>query len=253
VIPEDFSALIDAVLEGRADEAQFDRFQSLLRADPRLIDAYTDQAHLHALLEWRAGRVRPEGQAKDVRRRSWAGAAAAAALLAALTLLFRAPEAPIEVATVLECSDESLRAGSRVKMGDGLYVGDATLRLAFDRGVFLTIEGPAEMDVVSGMRLVMRRGRATARVEQLGQGFTLETPEARVRDLGTEFGVDVDSSGATGVAVFEGKVDVLSKGDALRLSKGEVASSRAARRSGCTPSSATPPWASGIRGRIPRE
>ncbi|HEX7899850.1 MAG TPA: FecR domain-containing protein [Planctomycetota bacterium] len=220
MIPEDFSSLIDAVLEGRADEAQFDRFQALLRADPRLIDAYTDQAHLHALLEWRAGRVRPE-QARPVRRFAWAGAAAAAAMLAAMSSLFLAPNAPIEVATVLECSDESLRPGSRVKMGEGLYLGDAMLRLAFDRGVWLTVEGPAEMDVVSGMKMIIRRGRATARVEPLGQGFTLETPEARVVDLGTEFGVDVDSAGATGVAVFEGEVDVLHGGEPLRLLKGQ--------------------------------
>jgi hypothetical protein len=219
MIPDDFSSLLDAVLEGRADAAQFDRLQALLRADPRLIDAYTDQAHLHALLEWRAGRVRPE--AAPAPRRSWGwGRAVAAVLLAGLVSLFAAPEGRVEVATVLECTDESLPAGSRVGLGL-LAVGDATLRLAFDRGVWLTVEGPAEMDVVSGMKMVMRRGRATARVEPLGHGFTLETPEARVRDLGTEFGIDVDSSGATGVAVFEGEVDVVHQGEPVRLLKGQ--------------------------------
>jgi hypothetical protein len=219
VIPEEFSSLCDAVLDGRADEAQFDRFQALLRSNPRLVDAYTDQAHLHALLEWRAGRVRPE--AKPLPRRGWAGLAAAAALLFSLGVLQLAPAGRLEVATVLECSDESVVPGSRVKLGDDIFVGDATLRLAFDRGVWLTIEGPADMRVVSGMELRMGRGRATARVEPLGRGFLLGTPAARVRDLGTEFGVDVDFSGSTGVAVFEGEVDLLHKGDPLRLLKGE--------------------------------
>lgn len=214
-LPEDFAPLIDALLEGRADDAQFERLQSLLRQRPDLVDAYTDQAELHALLEWRAGRV-----AKPARRRGWVGAAAAAVLLAALGSLFLAPEGRVEVATVLECSDESIPAGSRIPLGP-LAVGDATLRLAFDRGVFLTIEGPAEMDVVSGMELRMGRGRATARVEPLGRGFLLGTPEARVRDLGTEFGVDIESSGATGVAVFEGVVDLLHPSDPVRLLKGE--------------------------------
>ncbi len=229
MIPEDFGSLVDAVLEGRADAVQFERFQALLRSDPGLVHAYTDQAHLHALLEWRAGRVRPAGQAAP-RRSAWLGRAAAALFLAGLAALFASPAASTEVATVLECTDESLRAGSRVGLGL-LSVGDATLRLAFDRGVWLTVEGPAEMDVVSGMELHLSRGRATARVEPLGRGFTILTREARVRDLGTEFGIDVEpSSGATGVAVFEGEVDVhrggapqrLLKGEGLRIEKGQA-------------------------------
>jgi hypothetical protein len=219
MIPEEFTPLLDAVLEGRADEAQFDRFQALLRSAPELIHAYTDQAHLHALLDWRAGRVRPDARSAP-RRSAWIGRAAAALLLAGLGALFGAREGRREVATVLECSDESLPAGSRVGLGL-LTVGDATLRLAFDRGVWLTIEGPAEMEVLSAKEMRVFRGRATARVEPLGRGFVMWSTQARVVDLGTEFGIDVEPLGATGVAVFEGEVDVEHNGEPVRLLKGE--------------------------------
>lgn len=218
MIPDDFAPLLDAVLEGRADEEQFARFQGLLRADPRLIDAYTDQAHLHALLEWRSGQA-------GVRRvsnvsRAWIGRVAAAFILAAVGALFPVAAGNGEVATILESSDPALQAGERVSPGL-LAVGDGTLKVYFDRGITLTVEGPAEMVVESGMRVSMNRGRATARVEPLGRGFTLETPQARIQDLGTEFGIDVESSGATGVAVFEGIVDVHRGGAPQRLLKGQ--------------------------------
>ena len=40
------------------------------------------------------------------------------------------------------------------------------------------------------------------------KGFAIETPSTLVVDQGTEFGVEVDASGKTGVVVFEGLVDL---------------------------------------------
>ena len=37
--------------------------------------------------------------------------------------------------------------------------------------------------------------------------FTVRTPTARVADLGTEFGVEVDPSGVSTAHVYEGKVE----------------------------------------------
>ncbi|MGA7702214.1 MAG: hypothetical protein WCB27_21680 [Thermoguttaceae bacterium] len=59
--------------------------------------------------------------------------------------------------------------------------------------------------------------------------FTVRTPTAKVADLGTEFGVEVDPSGMSTAHVYEGKVELLAVGgnadgaDAIRLEKDESA------------------------------
>ncbi len=50
-------SLIDAVIDGRCDEAGLRRLESLVRDDPRVRKAYLDQMRMHALLEWQHGRV----------------------------------------------------------------------------------------------------------------------------------------------------------------------------------------------------
>src|SRR5262245_6467687 len=50
-------SLIDAVIDGRCDEDGLRRFERLVRDDPRAREAYLEQIRMHALLEWRHGRV----------------------------------------------------------------------------------------------------------------------------------------------------------------------------------------------------
>ena len=69
------------------------------------------------------------------------------------------------------------------------------------------IEAPAQFDAVSGDRLLLHSGRLSASVPPEGVGFTVDTPDAKVIDFGTEFSVDVESS-AREVHVFEGLVRV---------------------------------------------
>ena len=44
----------------------------------------------------------------------------------------------------------------------------------------------------------------TARVPVPAHGFTVHSPQGKVVDLGTEFGVSVDGPGTTSVRVFSG-------------------------------------------------
>src|SRR5262249_44377513 len=55
----------------------------------------------------------------------------------------------------------------------------------------------------------LMRGRLTARVPEAARGFEILSPQGKVSDLGTEFGLSVSESGATNVHVFEGKVVAL--------------------------------------------
>ena len=155
----------------------------------------------------------------------------------------------------------------RLKVGRRLVLRSGLIELKYYSGARVVIEGPAEFIVggrqeagggsQSGERKAesgneiarsstprssllnpnsslansgyLKLGKLVARVEgEEAQGFTIETPTARVEDLGTEFGVEVDRQGAAEFVVLSGKVDVvLEKGDGsehrLRLAKDQGA------------------------------
>jgi hypothetical protein len=86
-----------------------------------------------------------------------------------------------------------------------LTSGRATL--AFASGVTLTLEGPADVDLVSIDRVFCRQGRLRARVPEGAKGFVVASPGSAVVDLGTEFGLNVGADGRSRVFVFEGAAE----------------------------------------------
>jgi hypothetical protein len=96
------------------------------------------------------------------------------------------------------------------------------------------------LEALSPMRARAIRGRIAAEVSDDGHGFTIQTPQATVVDLGTVFGVEVGDEGATDVVVFKGAVDLhfdraggaaaqeeplrLTSGEAMRLKRGRTPS-----------------------------
>jgi anti-sigma factor RsiW len=111
-----------------------------------------------------------------------------------------------------------------------LASGRVVLRLA--NGVLIDLAGPLRAQFVSGGELRLLHGQATVDVGGHGKGFTIDTVNARVVDMGTRFGVAVGPSNETDVVVFEGKVEVfdpvkqtasqqpkitLTEGDAIRV------------------------------------
>lgn len=115
---------------------------------------------------------------------------------------------------------------SRLEAGDVLRFDRGEVEVVFDSGVELKVRGPADVEVRSADYAVGRLGTITARVGVDGRGFTIETPTARIMDLGTEFGIDVSRTGATEVAVFRGLVDLSvgrrATGTPRRLRQGEA-------------------------------
>jgi hypothetical protein len=80
-------------------------------------------------------------------------------------------------------------------------------QLVFYSGVRVVMEGPAELELVQADEAVCLRGRLVAEVPPQARGFRINTPQARVTDLGTVFGVEV-KHGLTDVHVFKGRVEV---------------------------------------------
>ena len=127
--------------------------------------------------------------------------------------------------------DPRMKAGTRLVLASGL------VEITYGTGAVVVLEGPAEF-VVGGTEAQRRKalshedpsrrrkpadaansgylalGSLVARVEGKGaQGFTIDTPTARIEDLGTEFGVNVSSNGISNVHVFEGSVRFNEKRD----------------------------------------
>lgn len=79
--------------------------------------------------------------------------------------------------------------------------------LTFLNGVTLTVEGPADVDLVSTDKVFCRRGKLRARIPKGAEGFAVTSPGSAVVDLGTEFGLNVEPDGKSRVLVFEGTAE----------------------------------------------
>ena len=79
------------------------------------------------------------------------------------------------------------------------------VKISYHQGVDVLIEGPAEFQILTEDRIGLKRGKAYSVVAKEGTGFSVYTDNAKVIDLGTEFGVFADSNGDTSIHVIKGK------------------------------------------------
>ncbi len=103
-----------------------------------------------------------------------------------------------------------------------LNLNSGKICLAFDRGAELTVQGPADIELVSNSRVILHRGSAAAVVPSSATGFVVDTPTAKVKDIGTRFSVNVVENGESEVAVLEGEIEVsvpVAKGSSKSLFK----------------------------------
>jgi hypothetical protein len=109
--------------------------------------------------------------------------------------------------------------GERPSEGDLLAAGRLALRsgqvtLGLLSGVTLTLEGPADLELLSIDRVHCRRGKLRTCVPRGAEGFVVTTPGSAVVDLGTEFGVNVAADGTARVMVFKGEAEAAVLSDA---------------------------------------
>lgn len=121
------------------------------------------------------------------------------------------------IATIAYQQNAGWLAGSRVT-GDPIDSGMVQLqvgiaRLDFSNGATVTLQGPAQFEIISAERTRLHRGILTVHVPGTAIGFEIETPAIDVVDLGTAFGLAVGIDGETDVCVFEGEVEVSAVGE----------------------------------------
>ncbi|MEM8670348.1 MAG: FecR domain-containing protein [Planctomycetota bacterium] len=124
--------------------------------------------------------------------------------------------------TNAEWKSEQLAVGGKVGAST-LRLTDGFARLEFDTGVEVTLEGPAEFELTDVATTSLKSGLLTATVPPGAEGFTVNTPNAEVIDLGTSFGIDLREDGFANVSVFDGEVEVLPRETEVKrlLTEGE--------------------------------
>jgi hypothetical protein len=241
----------DALLARLRDDADFRnafveeiRLLGMLRAvqssEPRwlrLEDEVGWSARQREDIETLAQKVIREGRRRLRLRRvaRWSGWVIAAGLVAAcLFLAFRpggtggatpeksqeTPHERVEVATLIKAEDVRWEPGTNATPVEGEVVTAGRLRLksgrltlAFFSGAALTVEGPADLELLAADRVFCHHGKLRARVPRGAEGFTVRAAGYEVVDLGTEFGLNLEPGGKSKVMVFEGAaaVSVLGK------------------------------------------
>jgi ferric-dicitrate binding protein FerR (iron transport regulator) len=215
-------------LEGEASEAEVARLQEALAAAPELVAVCAEVSRQHLqlreigeelALDKRTPELRvTEGgfSARRVPRVVWALAAALVALAAAVVLFVpaRRDRASSVFAEVLASENAGpLSAGNPWEIGRRVSLGAVKLatgsvQLRLENGARVTLVAPLSAEFVTPLHVRVQRGQLTADVSGGGKGFVVEAQQAKVRDLGTQFGVNVRESGNADVVVFEGEVEL---------------------------------------------
>lgn len=92
-----------------------------------------------------------------------------------------------------------------------LLEGMATLK--FKSGAEVVLEAPVTLEILSNMECRVRKGTVVAEVPPQAKGFTIHTPETKIVDWGTRFGVSAGEDGKCLVHVIEGLVEVHREGE----------------------------------------
>lgn len=224
---DELLALCDQMLDGDLSPEGRLRIESLVLGQPELRRLYVEYLQLHATLRQQSSLL-AQAPLKDVlqsvpARPAWARSspawiwkAAAAFLLGTglMGVLSLVRERAGMVATLSDVqgarwdnSSLPTEPGSALTSGK-LRLAEGLARLTFRSGAELTLEGPAELDLIDATTCHLRTGALVAHVPPAARGFTVLTTQARLIDHGTDFGITADVSGNATVHVMKGEVEL---------------------------------------------
>ena len=219
--------LADAWRDGSLSEPQAAELSQMLRDSEEARRYFRVEARMHGLLHWVVAAAavgqtalsrslpvnRPAAPALFLRFQ-WLPLAAAVLMVGAVwwTRGWWREDTPAESISTLVFADRcewaspnAPREGQRLPAGPlRLRKGMAVIR--FDGGAAAIIIGHTDLEVRSRGSALLHRGKVVVRASDQATGFVLKTPASDVLDLGTEFAVKVEDSGATEIHTLEGLV-----------------------------------------------
>ena len=219
MIDDELQDWTDKSLNDTATEEELLALEERLLRDEQARDHYLNAVNIHASLQQRFVVVEEPASVVSfltvARRKFGMGltiAAGLAVLIAVSSILLNPASPPAVIAQVVGAYGEAETAyavGETVESGP-LVVSRGLMRLDFSNGARVTLEGPARVELIDEMQMVLHHGVLTATIPEAAIGFVVDTISAHVVDLGTSFGVSVGENGQTEVCVFDGEVEVSS-------------------------------------------
>jgi hypothetical protein len=251
-MPGELLALFDDYCDDRIDPEGLAELEAILRAEPGARGDFVEYLQLHAELGFSARARRAASaalsrfeKAEPVRPRwipptRWMAAAALVLASTGFGLGSWAwwssrpagADAREPVAWLLNAQDcrwagggepgepdggspgRDMRAGKVLRLERGLA------EVEFERGARVILKGPARLELISGNAARLYSGSMTAKVPPSAHGFSVDSPQGHVVDLGTEFGLAVEgdaASGTTSVHVFSGTLTARPNGRSGRV------------------------------------
>ncbi len=247
-------SLISAACDGRATDEELAELTRRLRDDLEARDEYlryvdlhsalSDEvlpAHASAVVAYQLGSDRGQNanlSAASKGRFGWYIAIAASVVIVAVIVGFRTVSSPsqivgragdgeraatVPIATLLYSEDckwqgNALSEGQPLHPG-GIHLVSGTAMARFDGGAELVLVGPAAIELLTPASVRLQHGDVVVRASNGAEGFVVATPISEVIDLGTEFAVRVQRTGATEVHVLDGEVSYRGIHAAEQLSK----------------------------------
>ncbi len=215
------TVFINQVIENTEKSASLDIFnQQVMRAIDKTEQAKNDSVVRKRILPW-----------------SISGLSLAASLILGLTLLLDNTDVQPSHLESIELADAGvaivtesigLPVGSKYQIGNSVIpsefkISQGFIALEFYQGALLKISGPAHLDILSDKHIRLHKGKVMTDVPEVAIGFTIDTPQSSIVDLGTAIGVEVDREGLSQVHVFDGLVEARSsQGKNRKVKEGQA-------------------------------
>lgn len=231
---DDLQSRILQWLDGDLGETEAMRLDAELLGNPEARVLYLQLATLHSALEERyASQASNHGapvvpierllarQRQRIVRDSLLAAAAILVISAIALWLKMVPRSPDTLAsfrvgpdsvfTLTHTGEEKAPVGNVLGEGSRLHLTRGTMEGVFESGVRCVVKAPCDLSVLAGDRVSISEGVAWFEVPPAAVGFTVETAQLAIVDLGTEFGLLALADDRHEVHVTKGSVEVASR------------------------------------------
>ncbi len=98
-------------------------------------------------------------------------------------------------------------AGTRLT-ASSLFLQQGLVKIMFDDGARVILQAPCDLGLETAGRMRLNQGMVTVSVPKRAIGFVVDTPNGRVTDLSTKFGVLTCENGEIEAHVYQGKVSL---------------------------------------------
>lgn len=215
---------------GTLDPLERDGLMALIERSPAAQRVYLGYFEVSAILEAEAATHAEHGKLPEIvpfdppsRRfhRALLAAAAVVVLAAVVAALIQVVRPEVRELALTAAADtrwsvqgEAKDVGANkatVREGSTVRVDSGTVELRLDSGAAMVLQGPAQVSFPKLTQPVVRSGWLWIDTGTSGEKFEIATPDLRIHNLGTRFGLRAPAEGPAEVHLIKGKLEVISE------------------------------------------